>query len=394
MTALLLLSLLAQSPAPGDVALVVGIEKYAFVEPVPGAKQNALDWRDFLRGRGIRTYLLLDNEATEERILAEAGKVADDVQKDAKAWSIYVGHGAPLFESVDGAVEPSPGLVAFDAQNDALSLQKRSVPVSKVIEALNKGAQRDTIAVIDSCFSGKTAKGGLVPGLQPVIAIRAKKQARVVQMTAGRSDQFAGPLPGYGRPAFSYLVLGALKGWGDTNADGVVSSREAVDFADSVLSRVLTDRRQTPELIGEDVQLGASLGEKGPSIDDFLSRAKEVPTVTATTGTVEVGTGRRTAGWLILGVGAAVGVGAVIAGLTANGLAAQSRSVTTPQTQTRTLFQQAQSTALIADIGYGLAAAAGVTGLILILTAPSSSSVAVGPWAGSGQAGLVFSGAF
>jgi hypothetical protein len=47
-------------------------------------------------------------------------------------------------------------------------------------------------------------------------------------LSAGKGDQFAGPLPGLGRPAFSWLVLGALRGWGDADRDGTVTAREAV----------------------------------------------------------------------------------------------------------------------------------------------------------------------
>lgn len=32
----------------GDAAVIVGIEKYAFVSPVEGAKDNALAWYDYL----------------------------------------------------------------------------------------------------------------------------------------------------------------------------------------------------------------------------------------------------------------------------------------------------------------------------------------------------------
>ncbi|MFA6315935.1 MAG: SUMF1/EgtB/PvdO family nonheme iron enzyme [Elusimicrobiota bacterium] len=32
-------------------------------------------------------------------------------------------------------------------------------------------------------------------------------------LTAAKADQFAGSLPGTKRPAFSYLVLGGLRGW-------------------------------------------------------------------------------------------------------------------------------------------------------------------------------------
>ncbi len=378
------------TPAPADVALIVGIEKYAFVEKVPGAKQNALDWNDYLKSRGATTYLLLDNGATDESILDTARKVAADAQAGARVWFVFIGHGAPMPPKLgaDGKLtEGESGLVAVDAQQDAKSLQNRSVPLSQVLAELTKGQQRETLAIVDACFSGKTAGGALAPGLQPLIALRSVPRARVVQMTAGKSDEFAGPMPGYGRPAFTYLMLGALKGWADRNTDGVVTSREAVDYAQTTLRRVLTDRNQTPELVGEDVQLGPSLGEKGPALEEFQAKAREVTVVSVTTtGTPVVNTGRRTAGWVLVGTGGALGIGAVIFALVASNTANESR--TTMDAATATLqYASAKTFGLVADVGYGLAAAAAITGIVLVATS-SSDSVAVAPFLTPGAGGV------
>lgn len=378
------------APPPKDVALIVGIEKYAFVEKVPGAKQNALEWNDYLKSRGAITFMLLDNEATDERILDAAKKVVAEAEKGARVWFVFIGHGAPMPPKVgaDGKLtEGESGLVAVDAQQDAKSLQSRSVPLPLILAELGKGAQRETIAIVDACFSGKTAGGALAPGLQPLIAIRARPQARVVQMTAGKSDEFAGPMPGYGRPAFTYLMLGALKGWADTNADGVVTSREAVDYSQDTLRRVLTDRNQTPELVGDDVQLGPSLGEKGPALEEFQAKAREVTVVSVSaTGTPVVNTGRRTAGWVLVGTGGALGIGAVIFGLVASNTANASRTTMDAAEATKQ-FSDAKTFGLVADVGYGLAAAAAITGIVLVATS-SSDSVAVAPFLTPGAGGV------
>ncbi|MBL8923713.1 MAG: caspase family protein [Myxococcaceae bacterium] len=380
-----------------DVALIVGIEKYAFVEKVAGAKQNALDWNDYLKARGATTYLLLDNEATDERIMEAAKKVAADAHEGKRVWFIFIGHGAPMPPKTgpDGKLtEGESGLVAVDAQQDAKSLQNRSVPLSAVLAELSKGPQRETVAVVDACFSGKTSSGSLAPGLQPLIALRSVAKARVVQMTAGKSDEFAGPLPGYGRPAFTYLMLGALKGWGDANTDGVVTSREAVDYAQDVLRRILTDRNQTPELTGEDVQLGQSLGEKGPSLDEFQAKAREANIVSvSTTGAPVVNTGRRTAGWVTLGVGGAVGVVAIILGQVASGTANAAQMEQSAATAT-TKYGEAKTLALVTDIGFGLAAAAAVTGIVLVATSSSGDAVVLSPFVSSSVAGAALSGRF
>ena len=385
----------AAPPPPKDVALIVGIEKYAFVEKVPGAKQSALDWSDYLKQRGATTYLLLDNEATGERMLDAAKKVVADSAAGARVWLVFIGHGAPMPPKVDAEGklgEGESGLVGVDAQQDAKSLQNRSVSLPVLLAELSKGTQRETIAIIDACFSGKTARGSLAPGLQPLIALRSTPKPRVVQLSAGRSDEFAGPLPGYGRPAFSHLVLGGLKGWADQNTDGVVTSGEAVEYARGVLQRVLTDRSQTPELVGENVQLGQSLGEKGPTLDEFQTKAREASTVTSSGGVV-VNAGRRTAGWVMLGTGAGLGVASLILGQVASGTAADANREDSAMRVTAK-FAEAKSLALVTDIGFGVAAAAAATGLILLVTSTSTEAVTVAPMVGTSGVGAAVTGRF
>src|SRR6185503_19140247 len=74
------------TPAPvvgggdSDAAVVVGVESYAFVPPVPGAEANARAWYDYLvKTRGAApgaVKLLLGNDAERGEILAAARKAA------------------------------------------------------------------------------------------------------------------------------------------------------------------------------------------------------------------------------------------------------------------------------------------------------------------------------
>ncbi len=379
----LLVALLSQTPAQtgaNDAALVIGIHDYPFVEQVPGAKENAREWYLHLTGKvGIpasRVFALYDREATAENIIEQAKRAAGAVQQGGRLWLVYVGHGAPLVRTVDGKLlEPEPGLIGVDAQQTASSLEARSVPLPKLLEVLNAGPQRETVAIIDACFSGKTPHGSsLAPGLQPLLALRSKAVARVVQLSAGSSDQFAGPLPGYDRPAFSFLALGALKGWGDKNADGVVTAREVIDYTNRVMAVAITNRNQRPELQGEDVQLAASLGEAGPTDPEFVERATSQQSAgsVSTTVTADRSSGRRTAGWVLVGAGAAIAAAAGITGVVALGTATRSRTPTTPQTQVVPLFEQAKTLATLADLGYLTAGVSAVAGVVLVLLSPSS----------------------
>ncbi|MBI5881531.1 MAG: caspase family protein [Elusimicrobia bacterium] len=257
-----------QGGGGNDTAVVVGIERYPFVAPVPGAAQNADDWHLYLtKTRGIpasQVKLLRDSEATLEDIREAASWAASAVKPGGTLWFVFIGHGAPHKDGKEGV------LIGVDAQQRAESLYNRSLRQSELKEILAKGPQAQSVVVLDACFSGRTAEGKeLIKGLQPLIVVASPLQAwdRAAVFTAGKSDQFAGPLPGAQKPAFSYLLLGALRGWADSDKDGSVTAPEALAFTQDTLQALLKDRRQTPELFGSLASpLARPVHEQGPDM--------------------------------------------------------------------------------------------------------------------------------
>lgn len=242
-----------------DAALVIAIEDYTYAPAVSGAVDNARDWVGWLsHGRGVPVVRpLLDEQAYREQVLQSARDTADRVRPGGRLWIIFIGHGAPARTGTDGV------LVGVDAQQSALSLEARSVSRQELLDAVADGKQSETVLVLDACFSGRTSGGQLVPGLQPLKPVAARiASGHTTILTAAGADEYTGPLPGAARPAFSYLVLGALRGWGDRDGDGAVTADEAVRFAGDALFQTVTDRRQTPSLDGEDLVLGH--GREGP----------------------------------------------------------------------------------------------------------------------------------
>ena len=250
-----------------DAAVLVGIDDYLAVADVPGAVDNLKDWYRWLvaahKVPAERVSLLENVRATREEILGEVERRAKEVQRGGKLWFVFIGHGAPSKDGGDGV------LVGADAQQSARSLYARSVTRLEVLRTAATGKQAHTVMVLDACFSGRSGSGGaLVEGLQPLIASARLQMAdrRAVVLTAGRGDEFAGPLPGLRRPAFSYLVLGGLRGWADGDGNARVTGREVVRFARSALGTVLTGRQQTPEVTGAaDAGLAVG-GERKPDL--------------------------------------------------------------------------------------------------------------------------------
>lgn len=260
-----------QGGGEADAAVIVGIEKYPFVAPVPGAAQNAEDWHLYLtRTRKVpvgQVKLLRDNEATLEDVRDAAAWAAGAVKPGGTLWFVFIGHGAPHKDGADGV------LIGVDAQQRAESLYNRSLRRSELMSILGKGAQERAVVVLDACFSGRTAEGKeLVKGLQPLIALAAAGAwPKAAVFTAAKSDQFAGPLPGASRPAFSYLLLGALRGWGDADKDGTVTADEALTYTQGSLEALLKDRRQTPELLGSlPGALSRLAREAGPDVGSIV----------------------------------------------------------------------------------------------------------------------------
>ena len=267
------------APAVGggahDAAVIVAIENYAFVAPVPGAKENANAWYDyFIKTRRIpfrNVFRRVDSDVTAEDINRLAARAANSAGKDGTLWFVFIGHGAPSADGKDGL------LVGVDAQQKAESLEARGLSQRKLLATLAKSQAGTIVAVIDACFSGRGVEGTrLVAGLQPLVVTQdqAPEDPRLVVMTAAQGNEFAGQLPGAQRPAFSYLTLGGLRGWADDTGGGDITGAEVQAYADSVLRTMVTDRTQTPVLMGDGQKLLArSAGEKGP---DLVALANEM----------------------------------------------------------------------------------------------------------------------
>lgn len=259
-----------------DYAVVVGIQDYAHVAKIPGAQRNAVDWYRYLvKTIGVpsdRVALLLDEDATREEIQLAVEDASRRIGRKGRLWFVFIGHGAPSTGGDDGL------LVGFDAQQKARSLAARSLRRSDLIEALEESRADQIHVVLDACFSGRSGSGEqLVAGLQPLVVTSSAPTTddRITLMTAAASDQYAGPLPGANRPAFSYLVLGGLRGWADGDGDGRVDAGELHDYAERTMRSTIRGRRQTPTFVGEEaLRLGRSAREAGPDVAEIVVGAQ------------------------------------------------------------------------------------------------------------------------
>jgi hypothetical protein len=251
----------------GDAAVIAATERPAFIPPIPGAHANAEAWFEHLtRARGIaveRVTLLRDLQVTTGKLRRFLAAAAETARPGGTLWFVFIGHGAPAPDGKDGL------LVGADAQQDVDTLAERSLPRREVLAILGRSKAARIVVVLDACFSGRGGDGRpLAPGLQPLVVTKEAGglDPRVVLLTAAKSDEFAGPLPGAGRPAFSYLLLGALRGWARDRGTGEVTAAAAYTYAARALRATVTDRTQTPTLAGAGSAVLGRGFERGPDL--------------------------------------------------------------------------------------------------------------------------------
>ncbi len=255
-----------------DAAVIVAIERYDNVPGIPGAKANAEGWYHyFIHTLGIpdvNVKLMPQTKATREGILSALEDTARLAGSGGRIWFVFIGHGAPT--DGDGL------LLGVDVRQTAESLEARGLKQSDVLNALNQ-SRALPVLILDACFSGRTGSGdSVINGLMPVRNAELPSPGKAIVMTAASSDQYAGPLPGKAVPAFSYLALGAMRGWGDSNKDGMVSANEVVTYARNAMGALLFGRKQTPEVTGDSAGIPlATAKENGPKLSELAKLLSE-----------------------------------------------------------------------------------------------------------------------
>ena len=256
----------------GDIAVIVAVENYLMLPSVGGAVETANDWELFFRdGLGLKeVHLLVDQQATNLEMERFAKMVAEEAEPGARVWWIFVGHGAPAPDGADGL------MVGVDAQQNPESLVARGLPQQTLLDLLNQGKQGETILIVDACFSGRTGDGSPLVAAQPVfpsmIAPVVPEEKINLVFSAAQSTEYAGPLPGWDRPSFSYLLLGALRGWASANEE--ITAGDALHFTRRALRGIPGRFQQTPDLSGsEDLVLVRGTAESDPGIAALLRQS-------------------------------------------------------------------------------------------------------------------------
>lgn len=234
---------------PDNLAVVVGVEKYAGVPEAQFASRDAQAVREHLRALGYapRNILLLTNQSATRASLARAlnAWLPNRAREDSTVFFYYSGHGAPDAKSNQAYLVPVDG--------DPEDLADTAYPVNELYRRLGALKVKHVIVALDSCFSGAGGRSVLAKGVRPLIAkveFSDIQAGKVAALSASRGDEISGTLAGQGHGAFTYYLLKGLNG-AAADASGRVTLGALYRYLAPKVEDAarLQNRDQTPQLL-------------------------------------------------------------------------------------------------------------------------------------------------
>jgi hypothetical protein len=251
--------------AAADAAVVIGVEDYAFVPDVPYARRDAeavRQWLLYARGVPTRQVEVL-TDASREQVLAALDRAKGRVGPEGTLWVYWAGH---------GAAAPDSGrrlLLGVDVMADETVFAARAIAVDEVRERLDGTA---AVLWLDTCYSGVTREGeALLPGKRLAVPAWASPPGpRALVWTAADQGQLSSAFDTAQHGLFTYLSVGALRGWADGELDGAPDGEVTAAEAQAYVLRALAvvgEHGQTPVLEGgRDDWVLSRASEPGPDL--------------------------------------------------------------------------------------------------------------------------------
>jgi tetratricopeptide (TPR) repeat protein len=226
-----------------DAAVVVAVERHASLPDLPGVRVSGEDWvRFFPNVVGMppdRVTALFDASATRAAISSAVRAAATRVAPGGRLWIIAIGYAAVSEAEIASAADRADVQV---------------VSVGDVVPDAAELVRRTPAPIAPRAFAPITFS--IVPPT---------------------------PLPGAARPALSYLLMGALRGWGDRDGDGRVTASEAAAYLDITL-RLVSRRGSSRPTVKMGTELACSelttlsvAREPAPNVMEIAPRVPSGP---------------------------------------------------------------------------------------------------------------------
>jgi peptidoglycan/xylan/chitin deacetylase (PgdA/CDA1 family)/uncharacterized caspase-like protein len=241
-------------PAPAPAALyreshavVIGINAYQKWPKLSYAVNDAQGVKDLLvrkyRFKPENVTVLLDEQATRERILSVLGDALADptkVQREDRVFVFFAGHGItrrlPNGKNL-GYIVP------VDA--DTSNYQSTAISMTNFQDISEAMAAKHVFFVMDACYSGLALTRGGAPSGADVRKYLQEVTRRSVRqvLTAGGADEQVADQGPNGHSIFTWTLLQGLEGQADLNTDGYVTASELAAYVGPTVSSL---SRQTP----------------------------------------------------------------------------------------------------------------------------------------------------
>ncbi len=203
-------------------ALIIGINDYKDNTNVEFADYSALSFEKLAKTTlGVpeeNIVTLINSDASSGQLKAKIQFIKEIVDEGGTIYLFYAGHGVP---GKDGKVYMLPS----DMSADSIHLEP-NLQLDKIYSNLSKSDASEIFVFMDSCFSGKDAKGDLLyKGVAPVLRVNKAKirSKKLTVMTAGSSNDFANEYKDKEQRLFSYHLIKELAN-GNSNLNNVYKS--------------------------------------------------------------------------------------------------------------------------------------------------------------------------
>ena len=232
-------------------AVVIGVANYTNASPLPDAVLNdARDVAVVLKAKEYCGYdprnvqLLLDGDATLDRIKAALASVARTSGPDDTVVIFFSGHGARLGDPVD------PETALLPVECDPRTLDNTSLSEPEFSAALQRFAAQRLLVLIDACHSAGagTFKGGR-EGEPPALGYSEKSLGRLAQGTgrvliaSSRASEESLVFSNARNSVFTSHLLNALRGHAGTRGDGVIRVFEIFNHISEMVNRQVPGRQ-------------------------------------------------------------------------------------------------------------------------------------------------------
>ena len=226
-------------------AVVVGVANYIHGPPLPGAVLNdardvaaALTSSAYCGYEARNVHLLLDGDATLERIRAVLASVAGASGPDDTVVIFFSGHGANLGDPAD----PESALLPVEC--DPRSLGTTSLSEPEFSATLQRFAARRLLVLIDACHSAGAGSFKAAQAVQPpTLGYSEKSLGRLAQGTgrvliaSSRASEESVVFSNARNSVFTSHLLDALRGQAHTRGDGIIRVFEIFNHVSEMVKR-------------------------------------------------------------------------------------------------------------------------------------------------------------